>query len=51
MNYFVSHSDDMVKESQSAKVETGNELVEIREMFREIKGLSQIYMKRKNSPS
>ena len=39
MNYFVSHSDDMVKESQSAKVETGNELVEIHTMFCEIKAL------------
>ena len=35
----MSDSEELMKESQSAKVETGNELVEIRKMFCEIKGL------------
>ena len=35
----MSDTDELMKESQSAKVETGNELVEIRAMFNEIKGL------------
>ena len=35
----MSDSEELMKESQSAKVETGNELVEIRSMFSEIKGL------------
>ena len=33
----MSDSEVLVKESQSAKVETGNELAEIRLMFSEIK--------------
>ena len=35
----MSDSEELVKESQSAKVETGNELVEIHTMFCEIKAL------------
>jgi hypothetical protein len=39
MNYLASDSEKLVNESQSAKVETGNELVEIHTMFCEIKSL------------
>ena len=39
INYFVSDSENMVNESKLAKVETGNELVEIHTMFCEIKAL------------
>ena len=38
----MSDSEELVKESQSAEVETGNELVEIRKMFSEIKGLISV---------
>ena len=39
INYLVSDSEELVKEPLSARVETGNELVEIRTMFCEIKAL------------
>ena len=38
----MSDSEELMKESQSAEVETGNELEEIRKMFSEIKGLISV---------